>query len=93
MNRIIKGSEKGKDIRPVIKSGRKKKDRYPKLAESRVSDGFGFDLNLELKDRRPALEPCINFISSGGRWFLFIPVGLWEDTKREVDKMMRRCNL
>jgi hypothetical protein len=67
--------------------------KYPRLATGRISDGFGFDLNLEIKDRRPALEPCINFISSGGRWFLFIPVGLWKETKKKVDGMLREAGL
>ncbi len=80
--------KKGTNKQPIIK-----KRKYPKLAESMVSDGWGFDLKLELKDRRPTLEPCINMISSGGRWFLFIPVGLWEDVKREVDIMLEALNV
>lgn len=71
----------------------KKKRKYPKIAEGLVSDDWGFTLKLEIKDRRPTLEPCINMISSGGRWFLFIPVGLWKDVKKEVDKMLRSCKL
>ena len=76
-------------ISPIITMGRKKKHRYPKLAEGCVSDGWGFDLNLEIKDRSPDLEPCINFISSGGRWFLFIPIVLWEDVKKEVEELIK----
>ena len=64
------------------------KRKYPKVATGLISDDWGYEVKLEIKDRRPELEPCINFISSGGRWFFFIPVGLWEKAKVEVDRMI-----
>lgn len=51
------------------------------------------DLHLEVKLKECIADPSRRYIviaSTGGKWFIPIPVYLWPEIKKEIQKMLRK---
>ena len=65
---------------------------FEKLAEDMVTNDWGMTLELKIKRRikrdHGEDDLYLNIASSGGRWFITVPLYMWDSLKEKVDAMI-----